>query len=208
MNSIRIDEIKVKNRIIVSKFSTDIDNGSRIAIIGRNGIGKSSLFRAILNRQKFKGKINISKDKIAIIGDYVNLPQELFVKDLVNFQDDKQQLIAKNLNLPIEKISNTKIKHLSSGEKRKILLVNIFSQNKSLFLFDELINGLDVKSVDDVTAFFNNYFNENPEKSFVYITHRLEEIDAISFNEFWIFTDVGTILKDKILNKDILSKYY
>lgn len=208
MNSIKIDEIKIKNKIIVSQFEAEVNNGSRIAIIGRNGIGKSSLFRAILNRRKYKGEINIPKDKIAIIGDYVNLPQELFVKAIMNLENENQQLIAKKLNLALEKISGTKIKYLSSGEKRKILLVTVFSQNKSIFLFDELINGLDVKSVKDTNAFFNDYFNRNCDKSFIYITHGLEEIDTICFNEFWIFTDVGTIVKDKILNRDILSKYY
>ncbi|MGP1577327.1 MAG: ATP-binding cassette domain-containing protein [Treponema sp.] len=208
MNTIRIDELKTKNKVIVSQFNAEIHNGSHVAIIGRNGIGKSSLFRAIVNRQRYKGKMDIPKDKIAIIGDYVDIPQELFVKDVLNLKDKQHHLIAENLNLSLEKISTTKIKHLSSGEKRKILLVTVFSQNKSFFLFDELINGLDVKSVKDVNAFFNDYFNKNYDKSFIYITHRLEEINAINFNEFWVFTDTGMILKDKILNKDILSKYY
>lgn len=208
MISIRIDEIKTKNKVIVSQFNAEIHNGSHVAIIGRNGIGKSSLFRAIVNKQRYKGKVDIPKDKIAVIGDYVGLPQELFVKDVLNLKDENQQLIAKNINLSLEKIFTTKIKHLSSGEKRKVLLVTAFSQNKSFFLFDELINGLDVQSVKYTNVFFNDYFSKNSDKSFIYITHRLEEINAINFNEFWIFTDAGMIVKDKILNKDILSKYY
>lgn len=73
-------------------------NGDIINIIGENGCGKSTFYKMLMGKVKpLRGKIcdNI-KDNIVVISDYINIPKEVLVADILNFIDEEKIIYVHN----------------------------------------------------------------------------------------------------------------
>lgn len=68
--------------------------------------------------------------------------------------------------------------HLSSGEKRRVLLLRTILNHPELVIFDEPFEFLDLKAKVQTEIFFSKYFKENPQTSSLTVLHRPEEIPA------------------------------
>ena len=145
---LRVDNLNIsyQDKKIISNLSFSIDRGERVAIVGLNGSGKTSILKAILKQIKFTGNIFI--DSRINIG---YLPQELLPKDmtleefLINLNIDiklftpflaafdiRGNLLSKDTSL------------LSQGETRKLYMaLNIYLE-KDFFIWDEPLNFLDL----------------------------------------------------------------
>lgn len=71
-----------KKNVVISNFSTNVEQGDLVGIVGKNGSGKSSLYKIFNHKIPFIGKIGMPREKIGIISDYAKLPKEMYVCDI------------------------------------------------------------------------------------------------------------------------------
>lgn len=119
----------VDSKVLFSNISFAINKGQRVALIARNGIGKSTLLDILMGKTDYDdGKITWRKDlKVKY------LPQKLS-------SDLAQQLLGEKAN--IEEFSK-----LSGGQQKKLLLQQVLDDEPDILLLDEPTNHLDLETV-------------------------------------------------------------
>lgn len=154
-----------KSKILIKDFSIDIKAGDRICIIGKNGKGKSTLMKLLVNELKpLSGDIRVNeKVSIGYFGQMninrLNLnntiEQELWEVDK---HMTKGEVLAMAGNMMFSgDLAQKKLDVLSGGEKSRVLLGKILLKENNLLLLDEPTNHLDMEScislVDAINVF-------------------------------------------------------
>ena len=166
-------------------------------VLGDNGVGKSTLFRSILQFQKYKGCIIwkgwLLKKKKSLYRDLTGVVQEAekqFIRvslreelqldgpDTVRNQRILQALQFFNLDQALDKSPY----QLSGGQQKILQLLTILTSKASVILLDEPFAGLDDRACD----YFCQWMLEesNQGRSFLIISHRLDPL--ISVVDYWI----------------------
>ncbi|RXX20335.1 ATP-binding cassette domain-containing protein [Streptococcus oralis] len=185
-------------------------------ILGDNGVGKSTLFRSILQFQKYKGRITwkgwVLKKKKSLYRDLTGVVQEaekqfirvslreelqVDVPDTVRNQRILQALRYFNLEQALDKSPY----QLSGGQQKILQLLTILTSKASVILLDEPFAGLD----DRACHYFCQWIVEesNQGRSFLIISHRLDPL--ISVVDYWIeMTSEGlSHLQDVTISKPL-----
>ena len=165
---------------IFENLNLSLSNKKIIQIKGRNGSGKTTFLKVILNILEpnngeiiWKGK-NITKNifdfykQTTFIMDNNTSTRELSVEDNINFW---RGLSASKLNnkeifellnkLNIEKYYKTKVMYLSSGERKKLELIRLILEQKKLWVLDEPFNHLDDLSIEILNQTFLDHVNND-----------------------------------------------
>lgn len=168
--------IKIQNRYLVKNLSLTLNKGDKLAIIGEEGNGKSTLLKGILGICKYAevtGNINLKGNTIGYLAQSMS-ENELSKKahDFL-FKDDNdyyekvnnlyKYLDAFNLS---DKILEQKIGTLSGGEKVKIGLLKLLINEYDILFLDEPTNDLDLDSLEWLEKFINNI-----DKPIMYVSH-------------------------------------
>lgn len=191
---IDIKDLSYKGKQVLKDSYISLQNGTFINIIGVNGAGKSSFYKALLGFVKYKGKSDIRPNEIAIISDYVSIPDETLVIDIINFvnANAKQADSLKNLRkmLGINQILNTRIKALSTGEKRKLEIFCALAAECKVIIYDEITANIDEPSRDVLLSFIKDYHKNNRESIAFFSSHDLKEIFKLG-GEIWLINPVS-----------------
>ncbi|MGO1041516.1 ABC-F type ribosomal protection protein CplR [Clostridioides difficile] len=143
--------LNVGKKLLLDNISFKIKRGKKIALLGDNGCGKSTLIREILSNKNDCIKIN-NKVKIG----YFDQNQDLLDEEksiLYNIKANSsfdESFIRINLNLFGFKGDTVykKVKVLSGGEKVKVALCKIILEDNNFLVLDEPTNYLDIKSME------------------------------------------------------------
>lgn len=143
--------LNLGNKLLLDNVSFKIKRGKKIALLGDNGCGKSTLIKEILNNKNEHIKIN-NKVKIGYFDQHqsiLNEEKSVLYNTKVNSSFD-ESFIRINLNLFGFKGDDVykKVKVLSGGEKVKIALCKIILEDNNFLVFDEPTNYLDIKSME------------------------------------------------------------
>jgi len=140
-------QIKYNNKAIFGKVSFEVKNGDRVAIVGKNGIGKSSILKLILgNEIQYNGELKIANDlKIS----YVSQSTEKLKGNLKTFARENKidESIFKSMlsKMGFSKIDfDTDIKDMSEGQKKKVLIAKSISEQANIYIWDEPLNYIDI----------------------------------------------------------------
>ena len=181
--------------IAVNNLSFTLDNGKILGIVGRNGAGKSTTFRMILNILEpdsgeilYNGnKINSETlDRIGYLPEEGSLLSELTVLDLCEYYGALKLLdietVRKNLLYWLEEFNileylNKKIKDLSKGNRQKIQFIVAVLHDPELLILDEPFSGLDPISVEELKKAILK-LKENG-KTIIFSSHRMEHIEML-----------------------------
>ena len=168
--------IKVNDRYLVKNLSLNLNRNDKLAIIGEEGNGKSTLLKCIINicnYAEITGTINLNGNRIGyltqhIIEDYKD--QKVFN---YLFTDDNdyyskinnlyKNLLALRIN---DNILDKKINVLSGGEKIKVAILKLLLDDNDAFLLDEPTNDLDIETL----LWLENFINKI-DKPIIYISH-------------------------------------
>ena len=120
----------VGSKVLFSNISFSVNKGQRIALIARNGIGKSTLLDILMGKTDYdEGKITWRKDlKVKY------LPQKLQGEEAIRLLGD-------------EAISLEQFNKLSGGQQKKLLLEHVLNDEPDMLLLDEPTNHLDLETV-------------------------------------------------------------
>lgn len=193
--------VSVENKIILDSFNLSINDGEIHAIMGPNGVGKSTLSRVIMgdNRYKvisgdilFNGTSIIKKttDERSRLGIFLAMQYPMEIEGVSN-QDFLRTAISQKNNQRIglydfikqcesgleDLKMNKELVHrslnvgFSGGEKKKNEVLQIKLLKPSLIILDELDSGLDVDSLKIVCQNLKQYQKENKDTSIIIITH-------------------------------------
>ncbi len=142
-------QIKYDGKVIFSNVSFEVNNGDRIAIIGKNGIGKSSILKLIIGKEiEYNGTFKMANDlKISYVSQSTeNLTGNLktFVKDNKIDESIFKAMLSK---MGFSKIDfDTDICDMSEGQKKKVLIAKSISEKANIYIWDEPLNYIDILS--------------------------------------------------------------
>ena len=168
--------IKIQDRYLVKNLSLTLNKGDKLAIIGEEGNGKSTLLKGILGICKYAevtGNINLKGNTIGYLAQSMS-ENELSKKvhDFLFKDDNDYYEKANNLYKHLEllnlsdKVLEQKIGTLSGGEKVKIGLLKLLINEYDILFLDEPTNDLDLDSLEWLEKFINNI-----DKPIMYVSH-------------------------------------
>ncbi len=146
---------------IVSHFNLEVKQGERIFLQGRNGCGKSSIIKAIL-QQAYTNAEGITDDKLILQQGRIEIPGQMVIsycsQNTSMLQGTLKEYAAKNKidetlfmallqKLDFSRIQFEKrIENYSGGQKKKVLLAGSLCRQAHLYIWDEPLNFIDVFS--------------------------------------------------------------
>ncbi|BDU37122.1 ABC transporter ATP-binding protein [Vibrio nigripulchritudo] len=183
---------------IVDDFSFNIMRGDRIALIGPNGCGKSTVLKLLLgDLEPESGRLHCgTKLEVAYFDQYREiLDPEKSVID--NLADGKQEVMVGGRQrhalsylqdfLFSPKRARTPVKALSGGEKNRLLLARIFLRPNNLLVLDEPTNDLDIETLELLEDLLANY-----QGTLLLVSHDRQFVDNTVMTS-WIFEGNGKI---------------
>ena len=159
---------------VFENVSFAFDTNWKTGLIGRNGIGKSTLFKLLLDQEDYQGRINKSVDLIKFPPDRIDTSKtgiELY-KDLISDAEEWRLFRELNLLSVDENLLYREFGTLSKGEQTKILLAVLFTREDGFLLIDEPTNHLDMDGRRIVSEYLNS------KKGFLLISHDRDFLDG------------------------------
>ncbi|EOB4963941.1 TPA: ABC transporter ATP-binding protein [Vibrio vulnificus] len=183
---------------IVDDFSFNIMRGDRIALIGPNGCGKSTVLKLLLDLLKPEsGRLHCgTKLEVAYFDQYREIldPEKTVIDNLA---DGKQEVTVGGRErhalsylqdfLFSPKRARTPVKALSGGEKNRLLLARIFLKPNNLLILDEPTNDLDIETLELLEELLANY-----QGTLLLVSHDRQFVDN-TVTTSWIFEGEGKI---------------
>ncbi len=183
---------------IVDNFSFNIMRGDRIALIGPNGCGKSTVLKLLLGQLEAQsGRLHCgTKLEVAYFDQYRELldPEKTVIDNLA---DGKQEVMVGGRQrhalsylqdfLFAPKRARTPVKALSGGEKNRLLLARILLKPNNLLILDEPTNDLDIETLELLEEMLANY-----QGTLLLVSHDREFVDN-TVTTSWIFEGDGVI---------------
>ncbi|CEO04451.1 ABC transporter ATP-binding protein [[Clostridium] sordellii] len=182
---------KYKKVKALDNISFEIHEGKITCLLGINGVGKSTVLKAICGLIKLdSGEILIDGekishkiyDKVAFVPDVDNYFVQFTIKQSFEFMkefyknwDDKkayEMLDLFNLN------DNSKISNLSKGNIARVKIILGFAQNAKYTILDEPFSGIDIFKREDFLKVMTKYITD--EQSIIITTHEISEIEMIA----------------------------
>ena len=140
-------QIKYNNKIIFNKVSFEIRNGDRIAITGKNGIGKSSILKLVIGDEiQYIGKLKVVNGlKVSYVSqsteDLKGTLKEFATRNKIEESIFKAMLSKMGFsNLEFDR----NIEKMSEGQKKKILIAKSISESANIYIWDEPLNYIDI----------------------------------------------------------------
>ena len=179
---IKVENSKsIKSKLLFKNISFDLPNNKIIGLLGANGAGKTSVFKAISGLSKIdSGKIKFYDENLHLMTleersnaglNYV--PQENSLFDDLSLKENLEAIvelrfkeISSDKSKQIENLldlmkltdkANTKSKFLSGGEKRKTEILRAILLDSKFILLDEPFAGVDPISVEEIIKILKNF---------------------------------------------------
>lgn len=146
--SVKALKLDYDEKMVVEKLSFNIEAGERVAIIGANGSGKSSIIKAILGVVNYSGRIDKPN---GLIISYVSQDTSHLKGSLDAYirNSNVEQWLFKSMlkKLDFSTVQFDKaLEDFSEGQKKKVLLAQSIASKSHLYIWDEPLNYIDVIS--------------------------------------------------------------
>ena len=140
-------QINYNGKAIFKPISFEVNNGDRVVIVGKNGIGKSSILKLIMGKEiQFNGELKKVNDlKISYVSqntEDLNGNLQTFVRDN---EIDESIFKAMLIKMGLSKLDfDTNIQDMSEGQKKKVLIAKSISEQANIYIWDEPLNYIDI----------------------------------------------------------------
>lgn len=176
------------SNVILNKADGQIVRGDKIALIGANGKGKSTLLRIITQREQVEGKAEKGHNvREAFYAQHqlesLNLDYEILTEMQHFAPERKDQELRTVLGCFLFTGDDVfkKIKVLSGGEKARVALAKTLLSEANFLLLDEPTNHLDMQSINILIQALQQY-----EGTFIVVSHDRHFVSQIANKIWWI----------------------
>lgn len=170
------------DNVPLGKVSFELYKGQKLAIIGENGKGKSTLIKTLISLiPKISGKIsygfNVKKEYFDQQIEFINDENTIYEEYSQTFTDEDPLQIRKTLGCFMFSGDDVfkKIKLLSGGEKVRLALCKILKKSPNLLLLDEPTNHLDIIGKESLEDLLTQY-----DGSLLFVSHDRYFINKIA----------------------------
>jgi ATP-binding cassette, subfamily F, member 3 len=192
---------------VLNDVSLTIARGEKIAFLGKNGEGKSTLVKAIMGEIDFEGKCQLGHG--SMIGYFAQNQAALLDGELTVFQTIDQIAVG-DIRTKIKDILGAfmfggeaiekKVKMLSGGEKTRLAMIKLLLQPVNLLILDEPTNHLDIKTKDILKDALKAF-----DGTLILVSHDRDFLDGLANKVFEFgnkrvkehFEDISGFLRNK-----------
>lgn len=164
---------------IFKNLSLSINSGERIALVGKSGIGKTTLLRLLMKELvPDSGEIIFSEDVrySVVFQDNLLFENKTVYENIIFVKDISKEDVKKYLKtLYLEDIIDKKVCELSGGMKRRVAILRAIIYSGNLFIFDEALREVDLKTRDEIV----NIINTMVKETLIITTHNLNDIEDL-----------------------------
>ncbi len=196
-----------KETPLIQSFSLVVHPGDRIAVIGKNGKGKSTLLR-LLNKTIHPNEGRVAKPKAVKIGYFgadtkgdlsenVSILEEMVSVPGISEQEVRN--LCGSLLFTGEAVKK-KISTISGGERSRVCLGKVILSNSHLLMLDEPTNHLDMESCQALTKSLKEY-----KGAVIFVTHDEDMISGLA-NRLVIFDQGIVTIKDKTYDEFLATE--
>lgn len=191
-------DYQVDGKQLVKDFSAQVQRSDKIALIGPNGCGKTTLLKLMLGQlQADSGRIHVgTKLEVAYFDQHrAELDPDKTVMD--NLAEGKQEVMVNGKSRHVlgylqdflfhPKRAMTPVRALSGGERNRLLLARLFLKPSNLLILDEPTNDLDVETLELLEEMIDGY-----QGTVLLVSHDRQFVDN-TVTECWIFEGDGKI---------------
>lgn len=222
-----------KKETVIKAFNFEIPMGSRTALLGLNGTGKTTLLLLLLGYiSPIEGKIKLlieGKEKalpeingsVGYLSQSENIPFDYTVQEFImlgraphilkfNVPSDGDLRISEQImqSLELSGLANSKLGEISGGELQRVRIARTLAQEPEIILMDEPMTHLDIKN----KKYLNGLITKLKEtgKTIIYSTH--DPLDVLNFSDMCIIMGKNNKYEagetEKIISSEILSDYF
>ena len=177
---------KYGENIVFEKASLTIERGEKVAFVGKNGEGKSTMIKAIMNEIDFTGALEIGH-KVQI--GYFAQNQAALLDESLTVFDTIDEIAVGDIRTKIRDIlgafmfggdnSAKKVKVLSGGEKTRLAMIKLLLEPVNLLILDEPTNHLDMKTKDIIKDALSNF-----DGTLILVSHDRDFLDGLATKVF------------------------
>lgn len=189
---------QIENKQLIKDFTVQVLRGDKIALIGPNGVGKTTLLKLMLGDLiPTSGHVHCgTKLEVAYFDQYrLELDPEKTVMD--NLAEGKQEVMVNGRSRHVlgylqdflfpPKRARTPVRALSGGERNRLLLAKLFLKPSNLLVLDEPTNDLDIETLELLEELVNDY-----QGTVLLVSHDRQFVDNV-VTQCWFFEDHGHI---------------
>ena len=172
-----------KQRLVLDNISLCFDEKVTV-IVGKNGVGKSTLLSILAKFTKAdKGDV-ISNEKISFIPQSDALFEDLSVIDNIKFWKSISKSDVDFEKFGLAPFLKTKVKNLSGGTKKRVSIYIALLNNPKIVIMDEPFAGLDLFYKNELIKIIKNLKEEG--KHIIYTSHNIDEVFAFKESSKYI----------------------
>ena len=169
------------NHLVFKNASLTIERGERVAFVGKNGEGKSTLVKAIMKEIEHEGKLTLGHN--VMIGYFAQNQASLLDEELTVFQTIDYVAVG-DIRTKIKDMlgafmfggdhSSKKVKVLSGGERTRLAMIKLLLEPVNLLILDEPTNHLDMKTKDILKSALKDY-----DGTLILVSHDRDFLDGL-----------------------------
>ena len=184
---LKVEHLQKRYKQFSLNCSLEIKSGYVTGLIGQNGAGKSTTFKAILGLISIDGGaitlLGKDKEALGVVLSDSGFSGYLTIRDIVPVLEhlyhkfDKYFFLeqVKKYNLPL----NKKIKEFSTGMKAKLKVLVAISHHAKLLILDEPTAGLDVIARDELLELLREFMEKDEDRAILISSHISSDLETL-----------------------------
>lgn len=174
------------DHVVFNDANMVIERGQKVALVGKNGEGKSTMIKAIMNEIDFQGKLEIGHN--VKIGYFAQNQASLLDENITIFETI-DRIAEGDIRTQIKNILGAfmfsgedidkKVKVLSGGEKTRLAMIKLLLEPYNVLILDEPTNHLDMKTKDIIKDALKEF-----EGTVILVSHDRDFLDGLAEKVF------------------------
>jgi len=170
------------DHLVFGNASLTIERGEKIALVGKNGEGKSTLVKAIMSQIDYQGKMTLGHN--TMIGYFAQNQASLLEEELTVFQTIDDVAVG-DIRTKIKDLLGAfmfggdnitkKVKVLSGGERQRLSMIKLLLEPVNLLILDEPTNHLDMRTKDILKSALKDF-----DGTLILVSHDRDFLDGLA----------------------------
>jgi ATP-binding cassette subfamily F protein 3 len=177
---------KYGDHVVFKDASLTIERGQKVAFVGKNGEGKSTMIKAIMKQIDFEGSLELGHN---IQIGYFAQNQASLLDESLSVYETIDNIAVGDIRTKIRDIlgafmfggetSTKKVKVLSGGEKTRLAMIKLLLEPVNLLILDEPTNHLDMKTKDIIKDALRDF-----DGTLILVSHDRDFLDGLATKVF------------------------